>query len=153
MNRWLTLTVFVVWTALAALGGWEWRDRSADLAESRKEAAESRAESQAQSDAREIEHTKAERINAVAGIYEQDKSNADAKQAAVAAALAAGNLKLRRELGALYTAQLSSAAARAVELDAAAQRGAEIAAAAIAVGAECDARDKALRQITIEDRK
>lgn len=153
MNRWLTLAVFVVWTALAALGGWEWRDRSADLAESRRAMAAAQDEAQAQSDAREIEHTKAERINAVAETYEQDKSNADAKQAAVAADLAAGNLKLRKELGALYTAQLSSAAAGAVELDAAAQRGAEIAAAAIAVGAQCDARDRALRQVTIEDRK
>ncbi len=153
MNRWTTLAVFVAWTGMAAWGGWEWRDRSADLAESRKEVAESRAESEAQAAARKTEHDAAERINSVASTYEQDKADAQTKQAAVAAGLAAGNLKLRQELGALYTAQLSRSAAGAVELDAAAQRGAEIAAAAVAVGAECDARDRALRQVTIEDRK
>jgi len=58
--------------------------------------------------------------------------------------LRAGNLRLRREIAALATASVSREAAATAESEAAAARGAELVAAAIGVGAACDARVQAL---------
>lgn len=152
----LLLIRLALWLAIASVlyvSGCRHGQRTAQQASAEAVAVQAQSDASAQARAREAEHASAERLNEIAEAYERGKRDAQATSDRVAADLRAGNLKLRRELGALYTAQLSSAAAGAAELDAAAQRGAEIAAAAVAVGAECDARDKALRQIAIEDRK
>lgn len=100
-----------------------------------------------------IERSKAAEYARIATEYEQDKARADEVATATADSLRAGNLRLRHEIGALYTAQLSGAAAHSAELAGAAERGAELAGAAIAVGAACDARDRAWRAVAEADRE
>ena len=101
----------------------------------------------------DAERAKAAELADIAAKYETEKQDALDREAGLRADLAAGNRKLRHEIGALYTAQLSEAASHSAELAAAAQRGAEAVAAAIGVGAQCDARDKAWRALAEADRK
>jgi len=107
---------------------------------------------------RTVEIVETERAHAVAlariaATYEQEKIDALDREARLRADLGAGNVRLRHEIGALYTAQLSQGAAHSAELAVAAERGAEAVAAAVAVGAACDARDRAWRAIAEADRK
>jgi hypothetical protein len=60
------------------------------------------------------------------------------------AGLLSGNLRLRHEIAALYTARLSGDSTATGEPSDAAERGAELIAAALGVGAACDARHAAL---------
>jgi hypothetical protein len=99
-----------------------------------------RAEAEAQAKARNAEQEAAARVAEVGARYERELDEAKAAGARVAADLERGSLRLRREIGALYTERLSSGAAAAGELSAEARRGAELVAAAIAVGARCDAQ-------------
>lgn len=138
--------------ALSFAAGWSWRGSRADAASSKTALSQSKAETVAEQAARKAEQAKAKQLESITAKYEQDKADAQDKQDAVAAGLAAGNLKLRHELGALYTAKLSSAATSAIELDAAAQRGAAITAAAIGVGAKCDAQAAGLQAVVKADR-
>lgn len=153
MNRIaIALVAFVAWTLLAFWAGWEWRDRSADIRDLR--AANKRLTAQVAEANRALaaERTKAAKLADIGRQYEQDKLAAQAAAYALVGDLRAGNVRLRNELGALYTASLSGTAAHSAELGAAAQRGAELAAAAVGVGAACDARDKAWRAVAEADR-
>lgn len=138
--------------ALSFAAGWSWRGSRADAASNKAALSQAKAETVAQQDVRASEHASAARANEIAESYERGKQDAQDTANRIAADLRAGNLKLRHELGALYTAQLSSAAAGTVQLDAAAQRGADIAAAAIGVGAKCDAQAAGLQALVIADR-
>lgn len=146
---WLALLTGVAGLAF----GWEWRDRSADIQDLRTANAGLAAELGTVKESLEVERQKAQQLAAIAQQYEQDKTDAQAREASLRADLGNGERRLRREIGALYTSQLSGAAAHSAELAAAAQRGAEAVAAAIGVGAQCDARDKAWRAVAEEDRK
>lgn len=143
----LALAVLAFWA------GWEWRDRSADIAGLRASKAALVQQVAELGEILDAERDKAAKLAAIAQQYEQDKNDAQAREASLRADLGAGNRKLRREIGALYTSQLSEAASHSAELAAAAQRGAEAVAAAIGVGAACDARDKAWRALAEEDRE
>lgn len=147
----LLLAVLLLGAAFWA--GWEWRDRSADLKIMHRDLIEARAGNDALAKALNKERAKAEMLADIGRQYEQDKLAAKAAADALVGDLRAGNLRLRHELGALYTARLSSTAAHTVELGAAAQRGAELAAAAVGVGAACDARDRAWRAVAEADRR
>lgn len=71
--------------------GKEWRDRSADLAESRKEVAESRAETAAHVAARTAEHEQADKLAEIGAKHEEERAAAPAVADAVVADLRAGN--------------------------------------------------------------
>lgn len=143
----------VVLALLLALGWSLWRAEvhkgDAEAADVEAERATARADGLVRelADLRGTLDTERRRVAALndAAAREQERIReieADAKRRA--ADLVAGNVRLRHEIGALYTAQLSAGAATAGEFDATAQRGAELVGAALAVGAKCDARQDAL---------
>ncbi|WP_162455363.1 DUF2514 family protein [Pseudoxanthomonas kalamensis] len=117
---------------------------SATEANNRADAAEAKVISL--QDALESERSRSAELNAVAEQYEKEKQDAQARAESVAAALRAGNLRLRHEVAALHTARLSGDTAAAAEPDPAVERGAELVSDAIGVGAACDARIEALIQ-------
>lgn len=94
--------------------------------------------------ARRIEHELSTRIDAVAGAYERGKQDAQRTADRVAADLRAGNLRLRDEIRALAARGLPGDPAAAGELAAAAERGEAYLGAAVGVGADCDAAQRAL---------
>ena len=153
MNR-IAIAIIAIAILMAASfwGGWEWRDRSADIQRLRADLEFASAANDALVETLETERAAAAKMAQVASTYEKERADALDRESRLRADLAAGTVKLRHEIGALYTAQLSEAAAHSIELDAAAQRGAELVAAAVAVGAACDARDKAWRAVAEADR-
>lgn len=154
MNRpALYLIAFVLWTAGMFFVGREWRDRSCDLAASKSQTTAAKGETKAVQAARTAEHAADTRQADIAEAYERGKHDAQATSDRVAADLLGGNLRLRKELGALYTAQLSGSAASASVDHAAAERGAEVAAAAIGVGAQSDAQLAACQAVVRSDRQ
>lgn len=132
---------------LGCLLGREWRDRSADLAESRREAEESRAETEAHVAARTAEHEQADKLAEIGESHEQARAAAPAVADAVVAGLRAGNVRLRREWAGCETQRLSEASAAAVERDALAQRRDELAGAVVRVGREADDQLRACQAV------
>lgn len=150
----LTLAVLAVIAVVAALyfrGDSAISDARADKAESERDSA--RAEVNALKAARDTEQRKAKEAQAIAAKYEDEKRAIETESARVVADLRAGNLRLRHELGALYTDQLSGSAASAGISDDQAQRGAEIAASIVRVGAESDAQLQACQAVIEADRR
>lgn len=123
---------------LSFWAGWEWRDRSADLADSRKEVAESRAETAAHVAARTAEHEQADKLAAIGAKHEEDRAAAPSVADALVADLRAGNVRLRKEWAGCETQRLSEASAAAVERDALAQRREQLAGAVVRVGRDAD---------------
>ena len=103
-----------------------------------------KAEAEAQAKAREAERRAVERIAEIEAVQAAQQERIESEVETRAADLLAGNLRLRREIAALATASVSREAAATAESEAAAARGAELVAAAIGVGAACDARIEAL---------
>ena len=112
------------------------------LAMAQRDAAQQVAISEAK--AREAERKAAERIAEIEVAQAAQQERIEREVEARTRDLRAGNLRLRREIAALATASVSQDAAAAAESEAAAARGAELVAAAIGVGAACDARIQAL---------
>ena len=112
------------------------------IAETAKLAAQAQADAQAK--ARAIEHAQAQAVAAVAESYERGKADAQATADRVAADLRAGSLRLRREWAGCETGRLSEAAAATRELETTAASRDALAAAIVRVGAECDAKERAL---------
>jgi len=103
-----------------------------------------KAEAEAQAKAREAERREVERIAEIEAVQAAQQERIESEVEARTRDLRAGNVRLRREIAALATASVSREAAATAELEAAAQRGAELVAAAVGVGAACDARVQAL---------
>ena len=103
-----------------------------------------KAEAEAQAKAREAERKAAERIAEIEAAQAAQQERIEREVEARTRDLRAGNLRLRREIAALATASVSREAAATAESEAAAARGAELVAAAIGIGAACDARIQAL---------
>ncbi len=120
--------------------GREWRDRSADLAQSRQVTKQAQAETRAVQSAREVEHTQAGKLAEIGETHEQDRAAAPAVADAVVADLRADRVRLRWEWAGCETRAMSSAVAATVERDAAAQRRAEFAGAVVRAGAEADSQ-------------
>src|SRR5690606_26685662 len=99
-----------------------------------------------ESKARDTEHRQAAAMAEVSEQYEVRIREIQTDTDNRTADLLAGNLRLRHEIAAYATASLSSEATATGIADPAAQRGAELVAAAVAVGAACDARQAALIQ-------
>lgn len=151
----IRILLTILAAALLALGYSLWMaeraDKRADVAES--ELAFATAANDALVETLEIERAAAAKMAQVADTYEKEKADALDRESRLRADLAAGTVKLRHEIGALYTAKLSQGAAHSAELAVAAERGAEAVAAAVAVGAACDARDRAWRAVAEADRQ
>jgi len=103
-----------------------------------------KAEAEAQAKAREAERRAVERIAEIEAAQAAKQERIESEVEARTRDLRAGNLRLRREIAALATSSVSREAAATAESEAAAARGAELVAAAIGVGAACDARVQAL---------
>jgi C4-dicarboxylate-specific signal transduction histidine kinase len=103
-----------------------------------------KAEAEAQAKAREAERRAVERIAEIEAVQAAQQERIESEVEARTRDLRAGNLRLRREIAALATASVSREAAATAESEAAAARGAELVAAAIGVGAACDARVQSL---------
>lgn len=127
--------------------GREWRDRSADLAESRREVRQAHVETKAAEAARTVEHNQADRLAEIGAKHEEERAAAPAVADAVVADLRAGNLRLRREWAGCETKLLSQAAAGAVERDALAQLREEAAGAAVRIGREADDQLRACQAV------
>lgn len=130
-----------------ALLGREWRDRSAELKESRKEVAESRAETAAHVAARTAEHEQADKLAAIGAKHEEDRAAAPSVADALVADLRAGNVRLRKEWAGCETRLLSEAVASTVERDALAQRREELAGAVVRVGRDADDHVRACQAV------
>ena len=148
-----------VYAAAAALlvglsfwAGWEWRDRSADLADSRKKVAESRAETAAHVAARTAEHEQADKLAAIGAKHEEDRASAPSVADAVVADLRADRLRLRREWAGCETQRLSEASAAAVERDALAQRREQLAGEIVRIGRDADDHVRACQAVIRADR-
>ena len=154
MNRVLiAIIALAILLAASFWAGWEWRDRSADIRQLRADLEFATAANDALVETLETERTAAAKMAQVASTYEKERADALDRESRLRADLAAGTVKLRHEIGALYTAQLSQGAAHSAEFAVAAERGAEAVAAAVAVGAACDARDRAWRAVAEADRQ
>jgi hypothetical protein len=134
-----------VYAAAAALlvglsfwAGREWRDRSADLAQSRQATKQAQAETKAVETARSAEHQQADTLATIGETHEQARAAAPAVADAVVADLRAGNLRLRDGWASCETQRMSDASAAARERDAAAQRRAEFAGAVVRAGRDAD---------------
>jgi hypothetical protein len=123
---------------LSFWAGWEWRDRSADLAQNRQATKQAQAETNAVVSARSAEHQQAETLATIGETHEQTRAAAPAVADAVVADLRAGNLRLRDGWASCETQRLSDASAAARERDAAAQRRAEFAGAVVRAGRDAD---------------
>lgn len=137
---------------MGCLVGREWRDRSADLAESRQEVKRLAGQVEAVQDARQAEQAQAGKLAEIGETHEQDREAAEAVPAAVVADLRAGNYRLRDELASCETSRLSSAAAAAGQRDAGAVSREEIAGAAIRITRDADDQLRACQAVISADR-
>ncbi|MCD9097048.1 hypothetical protein [Luteimonas fraxinea] len=88
--------------------------------------------------ARAIEHAGAETVSKIGETHEQDRIAAEAVPDAVAAAVHAGDLRLRQQWAACETSRLSAAAATAAGGDAPADGRAEAAGRIVRIGRDAD---------------
>jgi hypothetical protein len=103
---------------------------------------------------REQERRHAEALAKIAEKYEQDKRDAERKQAGVVADLRAGNLRLRNHWqGCQAAARVSAAASAARESDAVARVREEAAGRIVRIGAEADAQVRGLQEVIRKDRE
>ena len=102
------------------------------------------AERDATERARQAERRANERLAEIEALQAADRERIASEVESRTADLVAGNLRLRREIAAYATRDLSRDAATTRELEASAQRGAALVAAAIGVGAEADAVQRGL---------
>ena len=129
--------------------GREWRDRSADLAESRQAAQQAQAETKAVESARAAEHEQADKLAEIGETHEQARAAAPSVADAVVAGVRSGDLRLRDGWASCETQRLSEASAAAIERDAATERRAEFAAAVVRVGAEADSQLAACQAVVL----
>lgn len=127
--------------------GREWRDRSADLAQSRQAARQAQAETKAVESAREAEHEQADKLAEIGAKHEEDREAAATVPAAVVADLRAGNVRLRREWAGCETQRLSEASAAAAERDALARLRDEATGAAVRVVRDADDHVRACQAV------
>lgn len=102
------------------------------------------AEAEAQAKARQAERRANERLVEIEALQAAERERIASEVESRTAGLVAGNLRLRREIAAYATRDMSRDAATTRELDAAAQRGATLIASAVGVGAEADAVQRGL---------
>lgn len=147
------LLLAVLLLAAAFWAGWEWRDRSADLAAAdAATAAWQHAEGQ-QRGARATEQQAGQTLATIGEKHEQDRQAAEAVPDAVVADLRAGNLRLRREWAGCETQRLSDAAAGARERNALAASRDALAGDLVRVGRDADDQLRACQAVVRADRE
>jgi len=127
--------------------GREWRDRSADLAESRQQVTQLTTQVEAVQDARQAEHSQGQAMAGIGATHEQDRQAAEAVPAAVVDDLRAGALRLRQHWAECETRALSEAAAGAVELDETARLREEAAGRIVRIGRDADDQVRACQAV------
>lgn len=137
---------------LGCLLGREWRDRSADLAESRQEVKQLTGQVDAVQGARTIEQSQGQAMADIGAKHEEDREAAEAVPAAVVADLRAGNLQLRRQWAACETNCVSESAAGAAERDALAELRAKDQGDLVRIGRDADDQIEACQAIVAVDR-
>ena len=134
------------------LAGREWRDRSADLAESRQQVAQLTGQVEAVQGARQAEHEQGQVLAGIGAKHEQDRMAAEAVPAAVVADLRAGVVRLREEWAGCETRALSEAAAGAAERDASARLREQGAADLVRIGRDADDQVRACQAVITAER-
>lgn len=146
----------VVILALALALGWSlWRAESNKGRADRAQEAVERATEALTNEraARANEHTRAEKMAEIGDKHEEDRRDAASVPDAVVADLRDGVIRLRNDLATCHTDRLSEVAFRAGEHHATAQLRAEIAGAAIGIGADSDAQLRACQAVIQADRE
>lgn len=132
------------------LVGREWRDRSADLAESRQQVSQLAGQVEAVQGARQVEQAQGQALADIGAKHEEDREAAEAVPAAVVADLRAGNVRLRKEWAGCETRLLSQAVASTVERDALAQRREQLAGEIVRIGRDADDHVRACQAVISE---
>lgn len=134
------------------LAGREWRDRSADLAESRQQVAQLTGQVEAVQGARQAEQAQGQALAGIGAKHEEDRMAAEAVPAAVVAGLRADVLRLRQHWAGCETRALSEAAAGAAERDAAAKLREQGAADLVRIGRDADDQVRACQAVITAER-
>ena len=137
---------------LGCLVGREWRDRSADLAESQQQVAQLTGQVEAVQGARQAEHSQGQALASIGATHEQDRQAAEAVPAAVVADLRADVLRLRQHWAGCETRALSEAAAGSAERDALAELREQGAADLVRAGRDADDQIRACQAVISADR-
>ncbi|WP_315388728.1 hypothetical protein [uncultured Stenotrophomonas sp.] len=151
MNR-IYIGVAIALVTLAFWAGWEWRDRSADLAVANADLKQAVAVVDQVNDTRAIEHTQAQDVAAIGVKHEEDRTAAASLPAAVIAELRADRLRMRDGWSSCETQRVSDAAAATGERDAATQRREEFAGAVVRAGRDADDQLRACQAVIAADR-
>ena len=138
--------------AVSFWAGWEWRDRSADLAAADAATAAWKHAEGRQRAARATEQQAGQSLATIGDKHEQDRQAAEAVPDAVVADLRAGNLRLRKEWAGCETQRLSDAAAGARERDALAASRDALAGDLVRVGRDADDQLRACQAVVLADR-
>jgi len=154
MNRApIALAVVLGLMAASFWAGREWRDRSADLTESRRDTSDAQAGQKAEQAARGTEQKTAAALAEIGEKHEQARAEAESVPAAVAADLRAGNVRLRSEWAGCETQRLSDASAAARERDALAESRDRLAGEIVRIGRDADDQLRAAQAVILADRQ
>lgn len=149
----LKLAIAAGLIALSFWAGWEWRDRSADVAVANAQVATGKRALQVEQAAQSTEHKQAEVLADIGAKHEEDRQAAQAVPDAVVADLRSGALKLRDGWASCETRRITEASAGAAERDAAAERRDEFAGAVVRVGRDADDQLRACQAVVSADRE
>ncbi|WP_232478308.1 lysis system i-spanin subunit Rz [Xanthomonas citri] len=149
----LKLAIAAAALALSFWAGWEWRDRSADVATSEQKAGAALGALAGEQAARDTEHKQAEVLADIGAKHEEDRQAAQAVPDAVVADLRSGVLQLRNDLATCSTDLLSRSVTGAIERDAHAQLRSEVAGAAVQVVRDADDQLSACQAVVRADRE
>ncbi len=134
----IRIMALVVGLSLSFWAGWEWRDRSADLKESKQETSVVKQALTAEKEARQEEHKQADNLAEIGAKQEEDRTKAEAVPAAVVAELRDGSIRLRDGWASCETQRLSEASSAARQRDEATQRREEFASRVVRIGRDAD---------------
>ena len=148
MARVYAAMIAAVLLAVASFwAGWEWRDRSADLAESQARTVAAEAQASAVQAARAVEQSQAAALAKIGDAHEEARAASATVPDSVVADLRGGVLQLRDDLARCETSRLSAGVAAAVERDAHAELRAEVAGALVQVGRDADEHVRACHAV------
>lgn len=142
------LVVGLLWWAIDSAHDYIWQNgyNAANVRAEQVIAEFREGEADAQRKARKAERAKQDAVDAAAAAYQRGLADAETTERDVLSDLRADNLRLRAEWRGCATDRLSGDAEAAGRIAAADRSRAALAAAAVRIGAECDARDHAWRQ-------
>jgi len=134
----IRIMALVVGLSLSFWAGWEWRDRSADLKESKQETSVVKQALTAEKEARQEEHKQADNLAEIGAKHEQDREDSAQLPAAVLDELRSGAIRMRDGWASCETQRLSEASSSARQRDEATQRREEFASRVVRIGRDAD---------------